>query len=250
MLSRLETVTMINTSSISSVELLVSLKDRNGMVSSDTILVFEENSVINQKNCIEHFARIYSSYYNIEENNLQIVDDGFRLHHPKGVIGICPQSHQLFAKRLDDYINGRNIEGTVRPWTLGSYWIPEVFIKDLLNYKVQKFNDDTLRKETSYLLESVKSLGYPKKLRESVMKFTKDEINIKISMLAKADLLQHRLSVSQVILAYCRYWFAKNQILPRKLAYELLPEEESLKIKEFLVAEKYQDLYGILKEIQ
>lgn len=216
-------------------QLLMNTKTRNGIVSKDIMLLHTTNRSIKEVLDLE----------NTKNHNFQLIDDGFRIIKKTKILGYCPENFESFYTRTMSYIEGKNIHGTIRPWTGSGYWVPEIFLHDLKHSIIIK---DTLKFSpkiaiiTKYLCKK-----YPPKFGKAIIDFTSKELKIKCSIcINDRSILTQRLIINNILLSFVRFYNATNNTLFTKFTLDSLPNEIKMIITGMLENEEYSKICELI----
>jgi hypothetical protein len=122
------------------------------------------------------------------------------------------ENYSAFENRVNSYLNGFNLEGVVKN-NLDTYWVPEMFLGQLLNAKLLQ---STVIIDNVYNPLVAKIKQYPDELQSNIMRLTYQEVYSHYMTYLNADTVTHRLNISKMISATARYLFAKNKKYPKQ----------------------------------
>lgn len=168
-----------------------------------------------------------------QDGEVFFCDDSVRFKGRDISGGVAVMNTTDTVSRLSGWSQGRNLEGSHRPWAIG-YWIPEAFYGDLSEGKILY--------DTSGLASSLSAMTkpYPKDLRNTLLALCREEVLLKIEKaemflsLGKSNNPELHLCISDISLAIIRFAFANSRRYLRgfshlkKQSEFLSPEDKKL----------------------
>lgn len=139
--------------------------------------------------------------------NFLVCDDSIRFDLPTGSGGVAVCDSSLLVRRVERWIDGRNLGGKHRPWAIG-YWLPEALCGDLAT--AETLYDVT---DVSVRLREM-LVPYPISLSQSIVELCTDEIVHKLSILEKLHgnaTLERELCLSDIAASMVRLAFARSR---------------------------------------
>jgi len=137
-----------------------------------------------------------------------VCDDSVRFETPMGSGGVAVCDSVRLVGQIEDWIEGRNLEGQHRPWATG-YWLPEALCGDLA---------------TADVLHDVEGVGvkimkmvtpYPDSLSRNITEWCSNEIRQKLSLLESLigdeKSIEYGLCLSDITASLVRLAFARSR---------------------------------------
>ena len=135
-------------------------------------------------------------------------DDSVRFETLMGTGGVAVCDSSKLVRLIDDWIEGRNLDGQHRPWATG-YWIPEALCGDLATA-------ETLHDATGIGVQIRKLVApYPDSLSKNIIKWCSEEIRQKLSLLERLigdeQSIEFGLCLSDITASMVRLAFARSR---------------------------------------
>jgi len=144
--------------------------------------------------------------------NFFVCDDSIRFDLPIGTGGIAICDSALLVRKIEEWVEGRNLDGKHRSWATG-YWLPEALCGDLVTAEILRDTKATNEKIREILVP------YPQSLSHSIIDLCADEIRQKTGiakrLFEKDCLIEQKLCISDLTATMVRLAFAKNSIYLR-----------------------------------
>lgn len=137
-----------------------------------------------------------------------VCDDSVRFETLMGTGGVAVCDSSKLVRLIDDWIEGRNLDGQHRPWATG-YWIPEALCGDLATA-------ETLHDATGIGVQIRKLVApYPDSLSKNIIKWCSEEIRQKLSLLERLigdeQSIEFGLCLSDITASMVRLAFARSR---------------------------------------
>jgi len=139
---------------------------------------------------------------------LKRIDDSLRLFINGIEFGLVYFLKDQFYRYVDNLVEGRSLDIETKPWVIGGK-IPEVLLTDIV------FADIKFDKENKFIkLQKELKKNYPQKLKNSLIRNLRDELNSKIKIVERSlmngDYLRFDLGISEIALICIRLMYAQN----------------------------------------
>lgn len=152
---------------------------KNKFKDIDLLIILEDDSK-------ELFQLYIKNSYNTEK-----IDDSIRiLNKDYKDINLALYYENEIIKKINVYTELNSPLGEKREWTIG-YWIPEIFINDILNSKILYTNTNKNIKNTA--------LNKKKEIEKNIVDKIKKEIYIKIALLEENKFINDSLKVDVIM---------------------------------------------------